>query len=203
MKGKKLKKKFLSINHKISRRDFIFGLASTAVLLRIGGCAHDIKDTISLSTLTAQIPRFLFFPECHPKHSTVPSYCNVSPVSIRKSFLDRTKKTITIIFSNGQKRIFLADSSYSSAVGTAAFHDCIILKSLASWILDAVYNSIRSKKKYQSYLSARKDFDALQEQHVLESVSPGALHRFLSDFRKRKTINKISWDKKNAAFLIK
>lgn len=160
--------------------------------------------------LSAPIPRLLFFPECKPSLRSLESYCSEKNLRLIAIAVDKAtgeKQGIRVFFSNGKDRSFTgtAKSYYQNRPGNRPVlqREGVLLKLLASFILDSLFGSLRSSRFGISRNAVRQDFFRLQEQEYLESMPIEALFSLVSEMSGKTTVGSITFDAEQLRFVVR
>lgn len=215
----------------LSRRVFLKNGWASAGFLLLGGCRsatekssenaqpeaagkaiNTAKEKTVAFALPPQIPRLIFFPECKPPSNRALPYCkekNVRPIAMEAADTSANNVEnldIKVLFSNGQNKTFKGNAvSYyrTKSNGKRAIQrEGVLLKSLISFTLESLFNTLRNAKYGDSRNAARKDFLRLQEMGYLESIPIGSVYLLASEMGRRTSIRSVTFDQQQRRFII-
>lgn len=174
---------------KQSRRDFLFTVLGSVLVPALASRAEDRRETRSVRDLEIRVTRLLFFPECR---ETTADHCALT-VAVTALRLDPRASTVVVEFSNGRSLELEADTSY--AASERPMREKIRLKVLAAWALAAAV-------QWPGHLS-RSTKDSLQEQTVLEAVTPRSLYELVERLQRNEGVSDLAWDGTLSLFVVR
>lgn len=181
----------------ISRRKFIIFTGTAALLLKLPNFAFSAERQARLVRIVTYIPRHIFF-------STRSSGDTVLLTALK---LTDDNKTVSGPFSNGQTIQFDSNSSSLTTVQKSIDHrvgrQSVLLKSLAVWVIDAVWQSIHNKRNPTTIAQLRGNFEGFQRQFVLETITPVSLYTLVRDTVLLNQITSVVWNKEALRFEVK
>lgn len=173
----------------ISRRGFLLLGVSAAIapVLDLRGAVD--SPVVGVRDLNIEVPRLLFFPECRSEEL---EHCEVRRVYIEVLQYNRRESDVVVQFSNGRNLVFDSDMSYATSAGP--MRERVILKSLAAWAIAGA--------RQMAPLVPGSSFAALQEQAVLEAVSPGSVFELVEQLRRNRSASEVAWDASGSRFVV-
>ena len=173
----------------IDRRTFIVRTGLAALLLELPTAACGQDRHARGAKLATYIPRRIFFP----------TRSSGAPVSLTALELTDQGNIVLGLFSNGQTIRFGSRSSSLTVVQPASSRhvarQSIVHKSLAAWVIDAVWQSLRNRRNRMTYAQLRRNFEEFQRQSVLEAVTPISLYNLVRDSLLRDQIRSVIWSR--------
>lgn len=174
----------------LSRRDFLLVAISTAVAPVVGAGGADELE-LRVIDLEIEVPRLLFFPECRRRAE---GYCKVRPVRVETLSLDPRGSRVVVHFSHGRDLVLDAGTSYTTSA-LEPMRERVVLKSLAAWV---IAGAARLAQRVPS-----SSFEALQEQSVLEAVTPGSLYELVAELQRNRAASTVAWDASGSRFRVR
>jgi hypothetical protein len=157
------------------------------------------------------VPRLMFFPECKLSPNRASEVCKAKQISVTAmeiegpNLADFDGLKVKVFFSNGQNRTLKgnAGSSYRVVNGKQMCdRGGVLIKSMVSSVVDAVFNSLRSSKFGTSRNATRLDFQRLQESGYLDSISIGAIFHLAAEVSQRTNLQGVTFSKERARFVV-
>jgi hypothetical protein len=181
----------------IDRRNFLIGSGAVLLLLRLPRFSFAAEVQARLVRIASYIPSHIFFP----------TRSSGAPVSLTALELVDEDKIVSGSFSNGQMIQFDSNSSSLNIVqqsgGRRVTRQSVLPKSLAAWVIDAVWRSIHNKLNTTTVDHLRDHFEGFQRQSVLEAVSPFSLYNLVRDSISRNQITSVEWNRETLRFEVK
>jgi hypothetical protein len=170
----------------MTRRSFL--LAATSVVLVPRAARSGDDSILRIVDLGVELPALLIFPECRKQGA---GYCTAARVEALRLESDRSR--VVLELSNGKRLPLEADASYATAASKPV-RERAVLKSIAAWTIDGTRRLARGVPP--------TDFDALQEQTVLEAVTPRSLFDLVERLRKSPA-TRITWSASAHEFVVR
>lgn len=181
----------------ISRRKFIIFIGTAALLPKLPKSAFPAERQARLVRIVTYIPRHIFL-------STRSSGDTVLLTALK---LTDDNKTALGSFSNGQTIQFDSNSSSLAIVQKSkdrrVDRQSVLLKSLAAWVIDAVWQSVHNKRNHATITQLRSNFEGFQRQFVLETITPLSLYNLVRDTVLLNQITSVVWNKEALRFEVK
>lgn len=175
----------------IDRRTFVISTGVTVLVLVLPKSSLATERQVRIITY---VPRRVFF-------ST-----DSADAQVFLSSLDLTNegRTVSGSFSNGHAMEFVSDISsqyvLQESEGQRATRRSVMYRSLAAWVIDAVWHSIRNKRSPTTSGQLRDNFESFQTQAILEAVTPASLYHLVRDTLLKKQITSVAWNKATLRF---
>ncbi|MGY6275013.1 hypothetical protein [Methylomonas sp. MgM2] len=163
----------------------------------------------SKTGLSVEVPRLIFLPECRPSLVAASSYCAGSHLVVTglgwadDHALDDSE--MRLWFSNGQVFPLQADASFADLTASSnnrVSRQAVLIKSLAAWTLDSLMNRFRISMQQPYSEHFFPDFYRLQEQDVLESITPRSLYLLVKPLEQQNSLRRIHWLARESRFAI-
>lgn len=170
---------------------------AVALLLKLPQSSAAVEPGARSVRITTYVPARLYF----PKRSAT------ARLSLTALALTKDMNTVSSTFSDGQAVGFGSSSSALSVRqenrGRRHRRESVLLKNLAAWVIDAVWQSVRQKRDPTTVDQLRSSFDGFQRQPVLESVTPASLFDLVSDTDRRRQVTSVVWNGTTLRFKVK
>jgi len=180
----------------IDRRSFIILTGAAALLVKLPNASFAADPQAGVARIATYVPRRIFFP----------TRSSGAPVSLTALELTDQDNNVLGSFSNGQTIRFESKSASLNIVQTAkarrVTRQSILPKSLAAWVIDAVWQSLRNRRNRTTYPQLRRNFEGFQRQSVLETVTPISLYNLIRDSLLRDQIKSVRWNRDTLRFEI-
>jgi hypothetical protein len=181
----------------IDRRTFVIFTGAAALLLTLPKSSCAAERQAHLVRIVTYVPRRIFF-------STRSSG---APVLLSSLELTDEDKTVSGSFSNGQTIQFDSNSSSLNTVqkskGQRVTRQSVLPRSLAAWVIDAVWQSLHNKRNPTTIAQLRGNFEGFQRQSILEAVTPVSLYNLVRDSALRNQITSVAWNREALRFEVK
>lgn len=139
-----------------------------------------------------------------PVRMFLPSEASVHDVLLTALELTDKDKGVLASFSNGRSiRLESRAASLSVARARGLTRVSVLPKSLAAWVIDAVWRTLRNRRNRTTYTELRRNFDGFQRHSVLEAVTPLSLHNLVRDTLFRKEVTSVVWNRNALRFEVK
>jgi hypothetical protein len=159
----------------IDRRVFVLRTGSAVLLLELPTAACGQGTRANVGTY---IPGRIFFATKSLR----------TPVSLAALELTEPGNAVLGVFSNGKTIRFDSKSP-------RVLRHSIVHKSLAGWVIDAVWQSLRNKRDQTTATQLRRSFEQFQRQSVLQAVTPVSLYNLVRDSLGRERIKAVRWSR--------
>jgi hypothetical protein len=180
----------------INRRAFVVAAGALAAF-KFGSESVAAGSNGSLLGIAANIPSRIFFPNT----------LSVEPVLLKGLRLIDRDSAVLCVFSNGQTIHLDATSSYLDGIRATQGHritrQSVVLKSLAAWVIDAVWESLHNRRDAATQMQLRTSYESFQKQSVLDAVTPTSLYFLLRDISLHKQVRMVVWKKELSRFEVK